>query len=66
MNAIGKIRNFCVKIAQQKRTRPVNHSSLDLAQKAPDGLPVAREHVVWAYRLFLDSEPESEAAVLAN
>jgi FkbM family methyltransferase len=26
-------------------------------------LPVGRDHVVWAYRLFLDREPESESAI---
>ncbi len=27
---------------------------------------LTREHVVWAYRLFLDREPESEGAILGN
>lgn len=30
------------------------------------GATITREHVVWAYRLFLDREPESEAAVHAK
>jgi 2-polyprenyl-3-methyl-5-hydroxy-6-metoxy-1,4-benzoquinol methylase len=30
------------------------------------GNPVTREHVQWAYRIFLDREPESEEAIAAH
>jgi hypothetical protein len=27
---------------------------------------ISREHVIWAYRLFLDRDPESETAILGK
>jgi len=66
MNIVERIKNLYVKNSEQKRSEPSNHSLQDTAGETSDGPPITREHVIWAYRLFLDREPEDEYVILGK
>jgi FkbM family methyltransferase len=63
MSIIQRIKNLCVKNLGRKRSEPSSRNFQDIIRETPDGPPITREHVIWAYRLFLDREPESQAAI---
>jgi SAM-dependent methyltransferase len=63
MNVTSRIRNL-ISDARAFGSKPAGRTAGPDRQES--GQQITREHVIWAYRLFLDREPENEAVVSAN